>query len=125
MFVIDPQDMDQCLNVLREKHGMSDYEIEKKLQCDFAWFLRRVKRKVPDPEELERRYLRVYETFKDMPCAKTGKGLFATKHGRKAHLSTLKHIRRNCLSDIPFVSYYYPVGEDKDGLTLYKCIRGT
>jgi hypothetical protein len=23
-------------------------------------------------------------------------------------------ICRNCLSDIPFVSYYYPVGEDKD-----------
>jgi len=74
---------------------------------------------------LERRYIRVYETFKDIPCAKTGRGLFATKHGKRAHLSALKHIRRNCLSDIPFVSYYYPVGEDKDGLTLYKCIRGT
>eukprot|EP00956_Cyclotella_meneghiniana_P031801 scaffold84980_cov33-Cyclotella_meneghiniana.AAC.2 len=125
MFVIDPQDMEQCLSVLRDKHGMSDDDIDKKLQYDFAWFLRRIKRKVPDPEELERRYIRVYETFKDIPCAKTGRGLFATKHGKRAHLSALKHIRRNCLSDIPFVSYYYPVGEDKDGLTLYKCIRGT
>ena len=125
MFVIDPRDMDQCLNVLREKHGMSNDGIEKKLQYDFAWFLRRIRRKVPTPDELEQRYMRVYDTFKDIPCAKTGKGLFATKHGKKAHLSTLKHIRRNCLSDIPFVSYYYPVGEDSDGLTLYKCIRGT
>ena len=38
MFVIDPQDMDQCLNVSREKHGMSNDDIEKKLQYNFACF---------------------------------------------------------------------------------------
>jgi hypothetical protein len=125
VFVLDQNDLDQCLSVLREKHGMSDEEIEKKLKYDFAWFLGRVKRKVPTPPELEERYLAVYEVFKDVVCTKSGKKLFDTKHGRGAHLSCLKHIRRNCLSDIPFVSYYYPLGEDKDGLMLYRCIRGT
>lgn len=111
--------------VLREKYEMSEEQIEKKMLFDFAWFLRRVKRKVPTPPELESRYMAVYNLFKDAVCTKSGKTLFGTKHGKSAHLSCLKHIRRNCLSDIPFVSYYYPIGEDSDGLTLYKCIRGT
>jgi predicted nucleic acid-binding protein len=125
MFVMDQQDLDQCLAVLREKYEMTDAAIEKKLKYEFHWFLRRVKRKVPTPSELEERYLQVYDLFKDVVCAKSGKKLFDTKHGRAAHLSCLKHIRRNCLSDIPFVSYYHPIGEDSDGLMLYKFIRGT
>ncbi len=104
---------------------MSEKEIQKKMTNDFAWFLCRVKRTVPTPPELERRYMAVYEVFKDVVCTKSGKALFATKHGKSAHLSCLKHIRRNCLSDIPLISYYVPLGEDKDGLMLYKCIRGT
>jgi hypothetical protein len=65
--------------------------------------------------------------MKDAICTKSGKKkkLFESKHATKAHISCLKHNRRNCLSDIPFISYYYPVGEDKDGLKLYKCVRGT
>lgn len=125
MFVLDQQDLDSCLAVLREVHGKTDDEIEKMMRYDFAWFLRRVKRKVPTPPELEERYMSVYRVFKDVVCAKSGKTLFSSKHAMKAHRSCTKHIRRNCLSDIPFVSYYYPVGEDKDSLTLYKCIRGT
>jgi hypothetical protein len=89
VFVLDQNDLDQCLSVLREKHGMSDEEIEKKLKYDFAWFLGRVKRKVPTPPELEERYLAVYEVFKDVVCTKSGKKLFDTKHGRGAHLSLL------------------------------------
>jgi hypothetical protein len=125
MFVLDQLDLEQCFAVLREKYSLTDEQIQQKLKFEFSWFLRRVKRKVPTPPELEKRYLAVYNLFKDMVCAKSGKKLFATKHGKSAHLSCLKHIRRNCLSDIPFVSYYYPIGEDKDGLPLYKCIRGT
>ena len=125
MFVLDQRDLDQCMEVLREKRKMSEEEIQKMMTYDFAWFLRRVKRTVPSPPELERRYLAVYEVFKDIVCTKSGKKLFETKHGKSTHLSCLKHIRRNCLSDIPSVSYYYPVGEDKDGLVLYKCLRGT
>jgi hypothetical protein len=125
IFVFDQQDLDACMAVLREKYNMGEEQIENKLLYDFAWFLRRVKRKVPTPPELEARYLAVYNVFKDVVCTKSGKTLFGTKHGKSAHLSCLKHIRRNCLSDIPFVSYYYPIGEDSDGLTLYKCIRGT
>ena len=34
-------------------------------------------------------------------------------------------MRKNCISDIPAVSYYIPAGSDKDGLALYKCLRGT
>lgn len=113
MFILDQQDLGGCLAVLREKHNMTDDAIEKKLKFEFSWFLRRVKRKVPTPDELEERYMDVYMVFKDVICTRSGKRLFKSKHAKRAHLSCLKHIRRNCLSDIPFVSYYYPVGEDK------------
>lgn len=51
MFVLDQQDLDSCLAVLREKHNLSDEEIEKKLRYEFSWFLRRDKCKVPTPDE--------------------------------------------------------------------------
>jgi hypothetical protein len=77
---MDQQDLDQCLAVLREKYGLTDDAIEKKLKYEFHWFLRRVKRKVPTPSELEERYMQVYDVFKDVICAKSGKKLFDTKH---------------------------------------------
>ena len=125
MFVMDQRDLDLCLQVLREKHGMSEKDMQRRMTNDFGWFLRRVKRTVPTPPELERRYMAVYEVFKDVVCTKSGKALFATKHGNSTHLSCLKHIRRNCLSDIQCLSYYFPLGEDSNGLMLYRCVRGT
>jgi hypothetical protein len=41
------------------------------------------------------------------------------------HKATLKHIRRNCLSGIPLTSYYTPINKDRDGLTRWRCHRGT
>jgi len=35
---------------------------------------------------------------------------------------TLKHSRRNCLSA---TSYYTPINKDRDGLTRWRCHRGT
>ena len=80
---------------------------------------------MPPPKELHRWYMLVYKEFHDIKCAKSGKALFAKKEAKSLHDTTLQHIRKNCFSDIPLVSYCIPHGEDKDGLTLYKCIRGT
>jgi hypothetical protein len=35
---MDQHDLDQCLSVLREKHGMSDDDIEKEMKYDFTWY---------------------------------------------------------------------------------------
>ena len=79
---------------------------------------------MPEPKELEERYLRVYNMYHDIVCAKSGKPLFATNDAKAVHKSTLKHIRRNCVSDIPFVSYYSPIQVDRNGLMLYQFHQG-
>ena len=66
-----------------------------------------------------------YNELKDIPCSKTGKALFATKEARAVHKSTVKHIKRNCLSDTPLRSMYTPEREDRHGLMIYTCHRGT
>ncbi len=123
--MLNDDDLEECLEVLREKRGMSDEEIAKMMAYDFKWFLRRVRRLVPPPPDLAKRYLAVYEAHKDIICQKSGKKLFGTPEAIAQHNSTLKHIRRNCISDIPLVSYYTPMKRDKDGLMRWRCHRGT
>ena len=99
--------------------------IAKSMAYDFKWYLRRVRRLVPSPNDLEKRYMAVYEAHKDIICQKSGKKLFETRDAVAQHKSTLKHIRRNCLSDIPHVTYYTPLKRDKYGLMRWRCHRGT
>ena len=124
-FILNQNDLDECFQVLRDKCNLTDEEIYKRMRYRFSWFLKRVRRHVPEPAVLERRYLEVYNEYKDIICAKTGKKLFGTKEAEAAHQSALKHIRRNCVSDMPFESYYSPIRQDKYGLTIYRCHRGT
>lgn len=125
LYILNQDDLDECMEVLRTKHKLTEEQIEIKLRNDFGWFKRRVRRLVPSPRELEKRYLAVYNEHKDLVCTKSGKPLFGSAKAVRAHRSLLKHIRKNCISDIPFVSYYTTYGKDRDGLALYKCLRGT
>ena len=124
-FILNADDYERCLQVLRDKHKLSEREIANKLTYDFDWFLRRVQRSVPEPELLLERYMAVYNEYKDIRCSKTSKKLFEKKDATAVHKSTVKHIRRNCLSDTPLRAMYTPEREDRDGLTIYKCHRGT
>ena len=101
-FVVNQSDLDGCLNVLRDKYKMTDTQIKDKMTYNFDWFLRRVRSLVPEPSILAKRYMAVYEQYHDVKCSKTGKALFSKKEASRVHKSTLKHIRRNCISDIPF-----------------------
>ena len=112
IYILNQDDLDACMIVLRDKHKLSNKEIEEKLRNDFAWFKRRVRRLVPSPKELEKRYLKVYNEYRNIVCTKSEKKLFGSKKAKRAHKAVLKHIRKNCVSDIPFVSYYTPYGED-------------
>ena len=124
-FILNQKDLDECFQVLRDKCKLSDEEIYKKMKYNFLWFLKRVRLHVPEPPVLEKRYMEVYNQFQDICCAKTGKKLFNTKEAQATHISALKHIRRNCVSDMPFETYYTPVRKDRHGLTIYRCHRGT
>jgi hypothetical protein len=66
----------------------------------------------------------VADLYRDVVDAKTGKVFFGPK-GLKEYKSVLKHIEKNCLSDIPKINYYIQVGIDSKGIPILKCIRGT
>ncbi len=125
LFVLNDEDLEECLVVLREKRGMTEKQIRDMMTYNFKWFLLRVRRLVPSPPDLVKRYLEVYNTYKDVVCHKSGKKLFGTPAALAQHRATLKHMRRNCLSDIPFFTYYTPLKRDRDGLRRWACHRGT
>jgi len=124
IYVNNQSDMEACKYALRNNRGLDNKAVDGMLLYNFNWFKKRVRRHVPDPLELKRRYVSVVEEFKDIVDAKTSLPLFGPR-AMALHHQVLLHIRKNCISDIPYVSYYTPYGKDKLGLTLYKCLRGT
>lgn len=102
IYILNQDDLNACIDVLRSVFHMSDEDIRYKRLTDFRWFKMRVRRFVPGPIELERRYMSVIEEFKDIVDAKTGFPFFSDA-AKAVHRSVLGHIRKNCISDIPFV----------------------
>jgi hypothetical protein len=121
VFFIPSQDDLELIKDLLKQNGFSDDQIKQKT---WQYFKRRVRRSVPPPNVLERDFNRTVNMFANLKDAKTGKQLF----GKKAwnlYSSTLKHIKKGCLSDIEGLTYYVQIGEDSMGIPLFKCVRGT
>ena len=95
-----------------------------KLASAPKWVLRRVRRHVPPPEILLARVSAVLKTFGPLKDAQTGAPLFNTA-AWDITKNVLENIRRGYYSDPPNVQLYYEVGEDRHGLKLYRCCRGT
>ena len=76
IYVINQNDLDECITVLRVKHKMSDKQITSKMLYEFDWFLRQVGRVVPELSRFKKRYMKVYNKYHDINCAKSGKALF-------------------------------------------------
>ena len=120
-FFVPSQDDIEFIKEALQKVGVSDEEINKK---KWTYYKRRVRRSVPQPEELAREFIRVVQLFADVEDAKTGKPLFS-KEAWNLYRSSLKHIRTGCLSDIEDMTYYIQIWEDSLGIPLFKCVRGT
>jgi hypothetical protein len=119
-FIPNEADMDFIREMLQTA-GMSEKEIDKKSQNDYKYFLRRVRRHVPQNRELRKRFMAVADLYRDVVDAKTGQVFFGPK-GLKEYKSVLKHIEKNCLSDIPKIHYYIQVGINSKGIPILKCI---
>lgn len=104
-----------------KKAGLSDKEIAAK---PWQYYKRRVRRRVPPKDVLEADVTRVVNLFADVKDAKTGKPLF-NDEAWAVYRSTIRHIRKNCLSDEVGVCYYIDIGKDSLGIPLFKCVRGT
>mmetsp|Transcript_20653 Transcript_20653/g.53367 ORF Transcript_20653/g.53367 Transcript_20653/m.53367 type:complete len:561 (-) Transcript_20653:90-1772(-) len=146
IFVPDQDDMDQLraslvlkkAEKLRSERqagdgaGNDDASIERDAKeyvaqfekDNYAWFMRRVRRSIPPPDELEARLIKVIKLCATVKDAATGSMLFSKQTWTVAE-NLLEHIRLGCLSDCPDTVYYYLVGHTKDGLPKYRCARGT
>ena len=82
-FVVNQNDLDECIKVLRGKYKLTDEQITNKILHEFDWFLHRVRRVVPEPPELEKRYMAVYSKYHDIECAKSGRALFQRRMEKK------------------------------------------
>ncbi|KAG6875210.1 hypothetical protein C0992_004756, partial [Termitomyces sp. T32_za158] len=89
------------------------------------WLLRRCKRIIPPAEQLFPVVKKVFETFGPLKDAKSGLPLFNSAAWTVAK-NILLLIQKGHLSDPPDIPLYYPVAIDqKTGLQLYRCMRGT
>ena len=107
-------------HVLRQKNTT----YEAKLRSNPDYIRKRVRYRVPPPEKLFSRIATVLKTFGPLCDAQTKQPLFNEKAWVVAK-NVLQHVRLGDYSDPPDVSMYFEVGKDKNGLTLYRCCRGT
>jgi hypothetical protein len=118
MFIMDKTDLE---NVLKVNPG--DEFKKRVLNKWLPYVQKRIRRYIPKPSVLFERLSKVYEFFKDK---KDSKGtLLLSKQNREDFLNILEHCRIGCLSDPENVELYQKIGSDKNGLNLYRCIRGT
>ena len=124
LFVPNPDDM-ALIKACLKKRGLSDDDITDKINNEYAFFVRRVRRAVPGPDALIRDYDELVKLFANVKDAKTGAVLFRKKAWDLYKVTRDKHMKKGCLSDMPGLSYYIQAGEDKVGMPLFRCIRGT
>ncbi|KAJ7435705.1 hypothetical protein B0H11DRAFT_2256944 [Mycena galericulata] len=84
---------------------------------------RRVRRYIPSPEKLVKDLLLLFTCFQNLLDA-DGKKFF-TKDARKQAAALVETARLGFLSDPPGMAVYYLIGRDKNGLNLYRTVRGT
>jgi hypothetical protein len=121
LFIMDEEDKKAVEEVLI-KNGES---WELKMKYDRSWVLKRVKRKVAPPQVLLPLLKALFLSFGPLKCPKSKRTLFDHTTWKKA-VRVLKTVQLGHVSDPPGVQLYYKTGKtDKDGLTLYRCIRGT
>ena len=88
------------------------------------WVWKRVKRFVPCASVLYPRVAEVFRTFGPLKDATTNQPLF-NKASFDTAKNVLENIRLGHYSDPINIKLYMAVGEDRKGLSIYRCLRGT
>ncbi|KAJ7227290.1 hypothetical protein GGX14DRAFT_555855 [Mycena pura] len=119
IFIRDGEDEAQVRAVLERKGIRWEYAIRALKPA----LHRRIRRYIPAPEKLVRDLLVLFTCFQDISDA-DGKKFFS-KEARKQAAALIETARLGFLSDLPGLAIYHLVGRDKDGLKLYRTVRGT
>lgn len=120
IFVADPAIKQKVSRVLEQRNTT----YEKVLASNPAWIHARVPRRIPRADKLFPVLHQLFEQYADIPDARTGKPLFDST-AREKQKGVLRDVLDGYLSDPPGIELYHAVGKDMDGLTIYRCLRGT
>lgn len=123
IFIRDKDDVARVLAVLTTK-GI-DWEYAKRGKA--AALNRRIRRYIPSREILVKRLETLFNAYKDIRCTvQTGKSRrFFSKEAEEMSVQLLQTAQRGFLSDPPGICLYYRMGIDRNGLIMFRTIRGT
>ena len=89
-----------------------------------AWLWSRVRRYIPEKDLLHRNLKELFDCWGPIKCTVTGQALFSEETWKKAQ-GVLHDVKKGWISDPSAIPLYTVNGCDKNGLTLFHCIRGT
>jgi hypothetical protein len=123
IFIRDKDDEARVHAVLDAKGISWDYAKRAKA----AALNRRIRRYIPPRDILSQRLKLLFDGYKAVLCStrQGRKQRFFSKEAEEMSKRLLQTAQLGFLSDPPGIPLYYKMGIDRDGLTIYRCIRGT
>jgi hypothetical protein len=122
IFIRDKHDVSRVKAILDAKGISWDFAIRAK-----AFILnKRIRRYIPPRDILYKQLQTLFTSYQDIICSTQGRRFtFFDKEARQMAARLLETVRLGLLSDPYGIPLYYLMGTDKDGLPLYRTIRGT
>lgn len=125
IFIRDKDDEKAVRKVL-DKNGIN-WEYAKRGKS--SELNRRIRRYIPDRDVLAKRLTVLFSGYQDIVCStqrqNSSQGNFFNNNAREMAGRLLETVRLGFLSDPINTQLYYIMGKDRDGLTLYRTVRGT
>jgi hypothetical protein len=115
---------DECaVRTVVEKNG-GDWEYYKRAKS--SALNRRIRRYIPERTILLDRLDKLFKAYQDIQCStKKSNGPFFSDDAKEMVQHLLQTAREGYLSDPPGIPLYYLMGVDRDGLKIYRTVRGT
>ncbi|KAJ6610745.1 hypothetical protein B0H10DRAFT_2224787 [Mycena sp. CBHHK59/15] len=122
IFIRDKSD-EAAVRTVLEKHGVR-WEYAKRAMAPAL--NRRIRCYIPGRKVLLGRVEKLFVAYADMCCTtKKNRGSFFSEEAKEMAKNLLETIRKGYLSDPPRVRLYWLMGKDRDGLNIYRTVRGT
>lgn len=122
IFIRDKSD-ELAVRAVLEKHGVS-WEYAKRAKS--SALNRRIRRCIPERTVLLKRLEKLFDAYTDIQCStKKSRGSFFSDEAKEMVKHLLDTVRKGYLSDPPGICLYYLMSTDRDGLKIYRTVRGT
>jgi hypothetical protein len=122
IFIRDKSDVLAAQAVLKQ-HGI-DWKYAKRAHAPAL--NRRIRRLIPERKTLLQRLETLFAAYADIQCStKKSRGSFFSDEAKEMTQHLLDTVRKGYLSDPSGISLYFLMGKDRDGLNIYRTVRGT